>query len=92
MFLGLKIYPFQDLVATLPVSVYNAYEHANIVPAANAFATAFVLIVVVFAINVAAKMVCFGMIRKCRGQTERKPVVNIQFYYQILKEEDAPNG
>jgi phosphate transport system permease protein len=76
MFLGMKIYPLQDLVATLPVSVYNAYEHANIVPPANGFATAFILIVVVLAINLAAKIVCSGMLADAQGRKSDSPSLN----------------
>jgi len=57
MFMGIKIYPLQDLVGTLPLSVYNAYEHSNIVPMANGFAAAFVLICIVLSINLSAKIV-----------------------------------
>ena len=60
--LGVKIYPFQDLVGTLPISVYNAYENANVIPLSNGFAAAFVLICVVLAINLAARIVLrYGM-------------------------------
>ena len=57
MFLGIQVFPLQDLVATLPLSVYNAYEHANIVPMANGFAAAFVLVCIVLVINVIARVV-----------------------------------
>jgi phosphate transport system permease protein len=57
MFLGIQIFPLQDLVATLPLSVYSAYEHANIVPMANGFAAAFVLVCVVLIINIIAKTI-----------------------------------
>jgi phosphate transport system permease protein len=69
LFLGVKIYPLQDLVGTLPISVYNAYEHANVVPAANAFAAATVLIAVVLSINIGAKVVCSRAI----SNTESRP-------------------
>lgn len=55
-FMGVKIYPFQDLVGTLPISVYHAYEHSNVIPFSEAFAAAFTLITIVFAINVVAKI------------------------------------
>ena len=55
--LGVKIYPLQDLVGTLPVAVYNAYENANVIPLSNGFAAAFVLICVVLVINLAARAV-----------------------------------
>lgn len=54
---GIKVYPFQDLVGTLPISVYHAYEHSNIIPLSNAFAAAFVLIVFVLIVNLVAKLI-----------------------------------
>ncbi len=57
MFLGTKIYPFQDLVATLPITIYNAYQNQHVIPIAETFATAFVLIVLVLCINLTAKII-----------------------------------
>ncbi len=57
MLFGMKIYPFQDLVATLPISVYHTFEHSHIVPIANGFAAAFVLIIIVMLVNMLAKIV-----------------------------------
>jgi len=54
---GMKVYPVQDLVGTLPYSVYHAYENSNIVSMSDGFAAAFVLIVIVLLINVAAKII-----------------------------------
>ena len=54
--LGFKIYPIQDLVGTLPYSVYHGYENSNVIPISDAFAAAFALIVIVLSINVAAKI------------------------------------
>ena len=55
--LGMKIYPLQDLVATLPVTVYNSYLNRTFIPVSDAFATAFVLITLVLCINMVAKWV-----------------------------------
>ena len=79
MFLGLKFYPLQDLVPTLPVAVYNAFEHANIVRPANGFATAFVLIVVVLGINLAAKAVCSGMLADAQGKSNEDRWLSLSF-------------
>lgn len=57
LFMGMKIYPFQDLVGTLPISVYHAYEHSNVIPFSDAFAAALVLIMIVMSINLTAKLV-----------------------------------
>ena len=54
---GVKVYPVQDLVASLPYAVYHAYENSNVIPLSNGFAAAFVLICVVLIINIAARVV-----------------------------------
>lgn len=53
---GVKIYPIQDLVGTLPYSVYHAYENSNVIPVSNGFAAAVVLISVVLLVNFLAKI------------------------------------
>jgi len=53
----IKIYPIQDLVGTLPYSVYHAYENSNVIPMSNGFAAAFILIAFVLLINFLAKVV-----------------------------------
>ncbi|HDS64093.1 MAG TPA: phosphate ABC transporter permease PstA [Methanofollis liminatans] len=62
LLLGYKIYPFNDVIGTLPYSVYHAYENSNVVPVSNAFAAAFVLIVIVLLVNLTAKAVLW----RCR--------------------------
>ena len=57
LFMATKIYPFQDLVGSLPYAVYHAYEHSNVIPVSNAFACALILISLVMIINVGAKTV-----------------------------------
>ena len=52
---GVKVYPFQDMVATLPYAVYHAFDEATLVKPSAGFAAAFVLVVVVFTINIAGK-------------------------------------
>lgn len=59
---GFKIYPFQDVIGTLPYAVYHAYENSNVIPVSNAFAAAFVLIVIVLIVNLMAKAVLW----RCR--------------------------
>ena len=53
---GLKFYPFQDLAAALPITVYRSFEFPHLIPASNGFAAAFVLIVIVMLINAATRM------------------------------------
>ncbi|HUK93399.1 MAG TPA: phosphate ABC transporter permease PstA [Methanomicrobiales archaeon] len=97
---GLKIYPFQDLVGTLPVSVYNAYENANVIPLSNGFAAAFVLIAVVLSINLVAKGILLYSFRSRGGKTGRmggfvrELVGSIGSYGAVLKENNpfAMNG
>ncbi|MBN1432531.1 MAG: phosphate ABC transporter permease PstA [Methanomicrobiaceae archaeon] len=54
---GFKVYPLQDLVGTLPYSVYHGYENSNIIPMSDAFAAAFVLIAIVLGINTIVKVI-----------------------------------
>lgn len=64
---GVKIYPFQDLVGTLPYSVYHSYENANVIPMSNGFAAAFILICIVLAINLSAKTIFWYSTRTSRN-------------------------
>ncbi len=54
---GIKIYPLQDLIGTLPISIYHSYEFIGMVPLSQAFATAFVLIVIIMIINLSARLI-----------------------------------
>jgi phosphate transport system permease protein len=57
MFMGVKVYPFQDLIGSLPYAVYHAYENSTAIPISDGFAVAFVLICIVLCINVTAKII-----------------------------------
>lgn len=57
MLFGLKILPLNDLVASLPITVYHSYEFSTKVPISNAFASAFVLILIVMIINLVARLI-----------------------------------
>ena len=52
---GVKIYPLQDSVGTLPYDVYHNFASAGLAKPSSGFAAAFVLIVIVFSINIAGK-------------------------------------
>lgn len=54
---GIKVYPFQDLVATLPLAVYHSFEFPHLVSVSEGFATAFVLIVIVMIINAVTRLI-----------------------------------
>lgn len=54
---GIQVNPLQDVVATLPVSIYHAYEYSYMIPRANGFAAALTLIAIVMAINAIARLV-----------------------------------
>lgn len=60
--IGYKIYPFNDVIGTLPYAVYHAYENSNVIPISNAFAAAFILICIILLINLSAKIVLW----RCR--------------------------
>lgn len=53
---GLKIYPFQDLVGSLPQCVYRSFEFPNMISPSKGFAAAFVLILIVMLINMSARL------------------------------------
>jgi phosphate transport system permease protein len=55
--LGYKVYPFQDLIGTLPYAVYHAFINSNVIPISAGFAAAFVLIVFVLLVNIIAKII-----------------------------------
>jgi phosphate transport system permease protein len=52
---GIKLFPLQDQVATLPYAVYHAVQNPSLVKPSAGFAAAFVLVAVVFSINIAGK-------------------------------------
>ncbi len=54
---GIKIYPLNDLIGTLPIAIYHAYEFPTMVPASNGFAAAIVLILIVMFINAIARLI-----------------------------------
>jgi len=56
-FFGFKIDPFNNLIATLPYSVYNSYMLSNVTPMSAAYAAALVLITFVLLINLTAKTI-----------------------------------
>lgn len=53
---GIKIYPFQDLIAALPITVYHAFEFPHLVDRSEGFAAAFVLILIVMFINLGTRL------------------------------------
>ncbi len=72
LFMGMKVYPFQDLVASLPYAVYHAYENSNVIPMSNGFACAFILIVFVMMVNIVAKI---GFYFASNNAANRKPLL-----------------
>lgn len=54
--LGSKIYPFQDLVGSLPIAVYHGFEFPQLVSISESFGAAFVLILIVMLINFGTRM------------------------------------
>lgn len=57
IFMHMKIAPFQEGIATLPIAVYHSFEFSNLVPIENGFATATVIIVIVMGINLMARFI-----------------------------------
>ena len=54
---GLKFYPFQDLVGSLPMCVYRSFEFPSLVSPSKGFAAALVLILIVMFINTVARLI-----------------------------------
>lgn len=54
---GIKIYPLQDLVGSLPMTVYRSYEFPSSIPMSKGFAAAFVLIAIVLILNATARYI-----------------------------------
>ena len=54
---GLKFYPFQDLVGSLPMCVYRSFEFPSLVSPSKGFAAALVLILIVMSINTIARLI-----------------------------------
>jgi phosphate transport system permease protein len=52
---GLKIFPLQDEIGTLPIALYNDIRNAALVQPSAGYAAAFVLVMVVFSVNIAGK-------------------------------------
>lgn len=56
---GLKFYPFQDSIAALPITVYHGFQFPHLVDQGESFAAAFVLILIVMAINLMARLIAW---------------------------------
>jgi phosphate transport system permease protein len=68
--LGIKIYPLNDLLGTLPVFLYTSYENSNVYPESSIFAAGFVLIVIVLLVNLSAKGILFYATAPSRGHRD----------------------
>ena len=64
---GVKIYPLQDLVGTLPINVYNGYVNSNLIPFSEVFAAALILIIIVFFTNIIARTIFWYSTRTSRN-------------------------
>jgi phosphate transport system permease protein len=54
---GVQLGPFQEPIGVLSISVYHMFQFPNIVPKANGFAAALVLILLVMVINLSARVI-----------------------------------
>ncbi|ETA69261.1 phosphate ABC transporter membrane protein 2, PhoT family [Methanolobus tindarius DSM 2278] len=57
MLFGIRISPLQNLVASLPITVYHSFEFPSMVSPSEGFAAAFVLIVIVMLINAITRLI-----------------------------------
>lgn len=95
LFAGIKVYPLQDLVGTLPYAVYHAYENSNVIPMSNGFAAAFILICVVLIINFVVKITVFLGSRTAKSPSPLLSSLNRSFFggngrFSRLKPVPAP--
>ena len=65
--LGIQIYPLNNLVGTLPVFLFTAWENSNVYPVSSIFGAAFVLISIVIFVNLSAKAILFYATAKAQG-------------------------
>ena len=70
--LGIKIYPLNDLVGSLPVFLYTSYENSNVFPVSSIFAAGLILIIIVLCINLSAKAILFYAVAKTQGNKNSK--------------------
>lgn len=54
---GIRFYPFQSPVGTLPIATYHGFEFPKLVSVSESFAAAFILILIVMLINLGARMI-----------------------------------
>ncbi|MBP2029446.1 phosphate transport system permease protein [Methanohalophilus levihalophilus] len=54
---GVKVYPFQDLIAALPITVYKSFEFPHLIDPSQGFAAAVVLIFIVMVINFTTRLI-----------------------------------
>ena len=63
-----KIYPIQDQVATLPYTVYHAFQNQTLVKPSSGFAAAFVLVVIVPTINISRQDAALANHERWKGR------------------------
>ena len=66
---GTRLLPIQDLVGTLPLFVYYGYQNSAMIPIANTFAAAFILIIIVLLINLSAKTIFWYFTRTTKSRS-----------------------
>jgi phosphate transport system permease protein len=54
---GVQVYPLQFPVGSLPLLIYKSYTSPHLIPISEGFAAAFVIIAIVFLINLTAKLI-----------------------------------
>ncbi len=70
--LGIKIYPLNNLVGSLPVFLYTSYENSNVFPVSSIFAAGFILIMMVMLINISAKGILSYATAKAQGHQDNR--------------------
>ncbi len=68
--LGIKIYPLNNLVGSIPTLIYTGYENSGVYPESFVFAAASVLIMLVLIINFLAKIILAYATAKMQGNQD----------------------
>ena len=68
--LGVKIFPLNNLVGSLPIFIYTSYENSNVFPVSSIFAAGFILIMILVFVNLSAKAILFYATAATQGRQD----------------------
>jgi phosphate transport system permease protein len=68
--LGVKIYPLNNLIGSLPIFIYTSYENLNTFPVSSIYAAGFLLIMILMIVNLSAKAILFYATAHSQGHQD----------------------